>query len=113
MAKEQWESTSASFEESDELSVRRSVDADGTWNESTLIESWGSVVIANRSGSCRADQLSALLAERCATHCGPLTYVVKGSVFGVVTIDALRVGKGVAAALLERARELARYLQCQ
>lgn len=66
--------------------------------------------MVSRGVTLAADQLPALVAEVDGERAGLLTYHRTGDEIEVVTLDALRTGKGIGRALLDAMAEEARGL---
>ena len=73
----------------------------------TVRERWPHGLLVGRGRVREASELSALVAVEDGERVGLLTYVIEGEVAELVTLDALRPGRGVGAMLIEGLAELA------
>lgn len=88
--------------------VRPAAPADREWIGPLLVERWGSVRVLSRGRAHAADRLPALVAEEDGAVCGLATLRSEGEATELVTLDALRGGRGVGTALLTAAADAAR-----
>lgn len=92
--------------------VREAVQSDRAWLSQVLVERWGSTLVVGRGRILDAAQLAALVAVDDpgggeSSRIGLLTYRIDSDGLEVVTLDALRRGKGVGTALMARAEQIA------
>jgi GNAT superfamily N-acetyltransferase len=96
-----------------DVRVRELRDDERLWAGRMLRESWGADVIAYGDGRVlRPIDLPALVAEADGERGGLATYLVEGRDCELVTLDALTVGAGIGAALVEAVAAAARAAGC-
>ena len=83
------------------------------WVERQLSESWGSTIVVTRGRVHDASRLSALVAVQGGELVGLATFNLDDGDCELVTLDALRQGKGIGSALLARVAEHAAERGCQ
>jgi len=95
------------------IRIRRIQDDDRVWVAGLLEEHWLSTKIVSRGLVYQADQLPGFIAEVGGKPAGLLTYRIDGRQCEVISMNSLREGIGVGAALLGAAREVARDAGCR
>jgi ribosomal protein S18 acetylase RimI-like enzyme len=96
-----------------DMLVRPADRADRYWIRETLVRRWGSPEMVSGDRLWRSDELPALIAERGGEPVGLATYQLEGSKAELVTLDALRPGRGVGTALLEAVASRAARAGCR
>ncbi len=96
----------------DKIQVRPTTEDDKKWIKSILEKQWGSVKIVSRGKVYKADRLSGFIATLNNKRAGLVTYSLKNDC-EIITLDSLVGGKGVATALLEKIREVAKKQSCK
>ncbi len=91
-----------------EYEVRAPGRAEQDWLAATLADRWGGELIVGRGRSWRLCTLPALIALERGSPSGVLTYELAADYVEIVTLDALRPGRGIGRALLTALCEVAR-----
>lgn len=93
--------------------IRLAHAADLDFIRAELRRHWGGVDISSRGKWFKADALPALVAEIDGSPAGLLTYVIEAGECEVITLSSVVESRGVGAALLERAVQIAREDRCR
>ncbi|MBN1285233.1 MAG: GNAT family N-acetyltransferase [Anaerolineae bacterium] len=88
-------------------------DADRAWAAGLLTERWGSALLVSRGHLWDATTLPGFVAEIDTEPAGLVTYRIDGEECEVTSLDSLRAGQGVGAALLEVVHRAARAAGCR
>jgi predicted metal-dependent HD superfamily phosphohydrolase/GNAT superfamily N-acetyltransferase len=83
------------------LVVRPLLRGDDDWRRATLVEGWGSTVVARRGELVDAAELDGFVAERDGERVGLLTWAQRGPEVEVVTIQSVVEGVGAGRAMLD------------
>jgi ribosomal protein S18 acetylase RimI-like enzyme len=73
-----------------------------------MVEHWGSEVMVAHGATLRPAELPGFVAIRGGEWVGLITYQVDGDACEIVTLDSLRPNIGVATALIEAVKQVAR-----
>jgi DNA-3-methyladenine glycosylase I len=95
------------------FTVRPIVDADRPWVAEFIEARWSVSVVAVHGVLYRPAELEGFVAESAGEVVGLATFRVVGAACEVVTLDSLREGGGVGAALLEAVRSAAQQARCE
>lgn len=85
---------------------------DRGWIAALLAERWGGPLIVTRGWAHHADQLPGFAAMSGGEPLGLLTYHIAGDQCEIISLDSLREGEGIGAALIEAARRTAQEAGC-
>jgi GNAT superfamily N-acetyltransferase len=94
-----------------ELHVRALRDEERGWAAGIVSESWDETVVSG-GREHRPGRLPALVAEADGERAGLATYLIEDGDCELVTLDALTVGGGIGAALVEALADTARAAGC-
>jgi GNAT superfamily N-acetyltransferase len=94
-----------------ELHVRALRDEEREWAAGIVSESWDETVVSG-GREHRPGRLPALVAEADGERAGLATYLIEDGDCELVTLDALTVGGGIGAALVEALADTARAAGC-
>ena len=83
---------------SEMIAIRAKTAADQAWVEETLARLWGGCIVAVHGDAFEAAALPALIAGE---REGLLTYRLDAPIAEIVTLNALRPGRGIGTALVE------------
>jgi GNAT superfamily N-acetyltransferase len=95
------------------IRIRPLEEKDRAWVAGLLEEHWRSARIVTRGRVHQADRLPGFIAEVEGRPVGLLTYEIDARQCEVVSLNSMREGIGVGAALLGAAREVARDAGCR
>jgi GNAT superfamily N-acetyltransferase len=95
-----------------ELRVRVLRDDERAWAAGVVSESWDETVVSS-GREHRPARLPALVAEADGERAGLATYVIEDDDCELVTLDALTVGGGIGAALIEALADTAHAAGCK
>lgn len=96
-----------------DFEVRPTVPADREWMAGLLAERWGSPLIVSRGRAHNALELPGFAAWANDLPAGLTTYRIEGDECELVTLDSLREGGGIGAALVEAVRQVAQAAGCR
>jgi GNAT superfamily N-acetyltransferase len=91
-----------------DVHVRELRDDERAWASTTLRERWGADEVVGAGRTHRLADLPALVADRDGERAGLATYAIDRGDCELVTLDALTVGGGIGAPLVEAVVETAR-----
>jgi len=83
------------------------------WVSGILRDHWGSSEVVSRGQIHQADQLPGFIAGQNDDPEGIITYHIEGIQCEIVTINSLREGAGVGAALITAVKEAAKSRGCK
>lgn len=92
--------------------IRALTPDDRAWVDAWMREHWGGEVLAVRGELYRPADHPGLVAEEEGTAVGLLTYIVQGAACEILSLDSLREGRGIGAALIDAVAEAARGAGC-
>jgi ribosomal protein S18 acetylase RimI-like enzyme len=95
-----------------EVAVRALREDERSWAADVVRESWGADVVVGAGREFHPAQLPAVVAEAGGERAGLATYAVDGDACELVTLDALSIGAGIGAALVEAVAAAARAAGC-
>ena len=89
-----------------EITIRPRTAADDPWIKALIKESWGAEMVFVHGASYRPAALPGFVALRDGAAVGLVTYTIAnaGDACEIVTLDSLREGQGIGAALIEAVR---------
>lgn len=92
------------------LEVRPLGQADAGWKRQTLIDAWGSTIVARLGEGIDAMALDGFVALIETTRHGLLTFRIVGAALEIVTVQSDVPGRGIGRALMDAARDRGRGL---
>jgi GNAT superfamily N-acetyltransferase len=95
------------------IRIRPVQDDDRGWVAGLLHEHWHSTRVVSRGRVHEADRLPGFIAEVGGEPVGLLTYRIDGKQCELISMNSLREGIGIGAALIGAAREVARDAGCR
>jgi GNAT superfamily N-acetyltransferase len=95
------------------IRIRPVQDDDRNWVAGLLEEHWHSTRVVSRGQVYEADRLPGFIAEVGGEPVGLLTYRIDGKQCELISMNSLREGIGIGAALIGAAREVARDAGCR
>jgi GNAT superfamily N-acetyltransferase len=94
------------------FTIRPLTAADRDWVRALIVERWGAGFVIAHGTVYHPHELPGFAAERGAERAGLLTIHISGGACEIVTLDSLRPGEGIGAALVEAAAQAARAAGC-
>jgi ribosomal protein S18 acetylase RimI-like enzyme len=96
-----------------DLLIRPLIPSEGIWVARHVAEQWGSEIVVAHGALYRPAALPGFVAEADGEAVGLLTYHIEGDACEIVTLDSQREGRGIGAALIEAAKDVARQAGCR
>ncbi len=95
------------------FSIRPVSGEDRRWIAALMVDHWGAEIVVSRGVVHTAPDLPGFVAEMDGERVGLLTLNIANDECEIVTLDSLREGIGIGAALIDAARQSAAEAGCR